>query len=112
VAVRYGKRASAGRVPRELEAPPVAPRGDRPMKHVAVSAVAWLCVVFSASGAHAYVDPGSGSMLLQLLLGGVAGLVVIAKLYWHRLLRFFRVGGRGVERVGLEGDEDSEHSHH
>jgi hypothetical protein len=32
--------------------------------------------------AHAYLDPGSGSMLLQLLLGGVAGLAVVFKLYW------------------------------
>jgi hypothetical protein len=32
--------------------------------------------------AHAYLDPGSGSMLLQLLLGGVAGLAVVLKLYW------------------------------
>ena len=35
--------------------------------------------------AAAYLDPGSGSMLLQLLLGGVAALGVIARLYWHRL---------------------------
>jgi hypothetical protein len=39
----------------------------------------------------AYIDPGSGSMLLQLLLGGVAGLAVIVKLFWHRLLAFFGV---------------------
>ena len=35
--------------------------------------------------AAAYLDPGSGSMLLQLLLGGVAAVGVIARLYWHRL---------------------------
>ncbi len=39
--------------------------------------------------AFAYLDPGSGSMLLQLVLGGLAGLAVIAKLYWHRLLGLF-----------------------
>ena len=31
--------------------------------------------------AHAYLDPGTGSILLQLLLGGVAGFLVIIKLY-------------------------------
>jgi len=36
--------------------------------------------------AAAYLDPGSGSMLLQVLLGGVAGVAVIAKLYWGRVL--------------------------
>lgn len=40
--------------------------------------------------AHAYVDPGTGAMLLQLLLGGVAGLAVVAKLYWERLRSFFK----------------------
>lgn len=39
--------------------------------------------------AHAYLDPGTGSMLLQLLLGGVAGLLVVGKLYWHRIMAFF-----------------------
>lgn len=35
--------------------------------------------------AQAYLDPGTGSILLQVIIGGVAGLGVIAKLYWHRL---------------------------
>ena len=43
-----------------------------------------LCWIIPATSAHAYLDPGSGSMLLQLLLGGIAGLVVIFKLYWAR----------------------------
>ena len=34
---------------------------------------------------EAYLDPGSGSMLLQVLLGGFAGIAVIAKLYWNRV---------------------------
>ncbi len=50
-------------------------------------------VFFSAIGiappAHAYLDPGTGSMLLQLLLGGVAGALVVGKLYWHRVKAFF-----------------------
>ena len=33
----------------------------------------------------AYLDPGTGSMLLQALLGGVAAVGVIAKLYWRRV---------------------------
>ena len=38
----------------------------------------------------AYLDPGSGSMLLQILLGGFAAAGVIVKLYWHRLTTLFR----------------------
>jgi hypothetical protein len=38
---------------------------------------------------YAYLDPGSGSMLLQVLLGGAAAVGVIVKLYWQRLRRLF-----------------------
>jgi hypothetical protein len=39
---------------------------------------------------EAYLDPGSGSMLVQLLLGGVAGAAVIVKLGWQRFRDLFR----------------------
>ena len=39
--------------------------------------------------AHAYLDPGTGSMILQLLLGGVAGALVVGKLYWQQVKDFF-----------------------
>lgn len=35
--------------------------------------------------ALAYLDPGTGSMLLQVLLGGLAAVGVAFKLYWHRI---------------------------
>ena len=37
----------------------------------------------------AYIDPGTGSILLQGLLAGVAGLLVVMKLYWGRVKNFF-----------------------
>ncbi len=39
----------------------------------------------------AFLDPGSGSMILQILAGGGAGVAVTAKLYWGRLLKFLRI---------------------
>jgi hypothetical protein len=39
----------------------------------------------------AYLGPGSGSMILQILAGGVAAVAVTAKLYWNRLLKFLRI---------------------
>jgi hypothetical protein len=49
-------------------------------------AVSMLLLGSSTGAAHAYLDAGTGSMILQVLLGGVAGLVLVGKLYWHRLL--------------------------
>ena len=53
--------------------------------------------------AHAYLDPGTGSMFLQLLLGGVAGLAVLLKLYRQRLLSFFGLGHQESDIVA-KGD--------
>ena len=42
----------------------------------------------------AYIDAGTGSMLLQMLAGGVAGIAVMAKLYWRRFKRFITGANR------------------
>ncbi len=39
----------------------------------------------------AYIDPGSGSMILQLILGGLAAAAVFLKMFWHRVLVFLRI---------------------
>ncbi|MBW6521005.1 MAG: hypothetical protein K0A99_08370 [Desulfoarculaceae bacterium] len=43
--------------------------------------------MFSAEEAHAYLDPGTGSAILQGVLGALAAIAVVLKLYWHRLLK-------------------------
>jgi hypothetical protein len=49
--------------------------------------------------AFAYVDPGTGGMIVQLLLGGVAGLVVLGRLYWSRLLILMGLRKRQTDRT-------------
>lgn len=39
--------------------------------------------------AYAYLEPGTGSMLLQLVLGGFGSLAVIIKLYWNSVVGMF-----------------------
>ena len=36
----------------------------------------------------AYLDPGTGSMLLQVILGGIAAVAVALKLFWYRIIAF------------------------
>ncbi|HBP87892.1 MAG TPA: hypothetical protein PKK23_21295 [Nitrospirales bacterium] len=58
--------------------------------------------------AAAYLDPGTGSMILQLLLGGIAGAAIIIKLYWRRFLNLFK--GRSSESASsnsYEQDKDN-----
>ncbi len=56
-----------------------------------------LLTFVTAHPSHAYLDPTSGSILLQVLLGGVAGAVLILKLFWHRILGLFGVAKRDNE---------------
>jgi hypothetical protein len=44
-----------------------------------------------------YIDPGTGSMLLQVILGGVAAALVGLKMFWGRLLGFLRIRRRDEE---------------
>jgi hypothetical protein len=58
----------------------------------------------SSRGAHAYLDAGTGSMILQVLLGGFAGLALVGKLYWHRLLVLLRLRD-DAPALGRDADE-------
>ena len=52
-----------------------------------------------------YLDPGSGSMILQILAGGVAAVAVTARLYWNRILKFLRI--RKDDETAPEQQADS-----
>jgi hypothetical protein len=39
----------------------------------------------------AYLDPGSGGMILAAITGGLAAIGVTIRLYWGKLLRFLRI---------------------
>ena len=60
------------------------------MKRLAPLGIPLLLVLAAETRVDAYLDPGSGSMLVQLLLGGVAGAAVIMKLGWERFKDIFR----------------------
>ena len=63
----------------------------------------WILVIAVAvllgmpSAAHAYLEPGTASTILQLILAALVGTAAICKLYWQRLRAFAaRVLGRPV----------------
>ena len=55
----------------------------------------------------AYLDPGSGSMILQILAGGVAAVAVTARLYWDRILKFLKIRKPEEETVTQREQVDS-----
>jgi hypothetical protein len=41
--------------------------------------------------AFGYLDPGTGSLILQSIVGGVAAAVVFGKFWWRRVLEFLHI---------------------
>ena len=58
----------------------------------------------------AYLDPGSGSMILQIIAGGAAAVAVTAKLYWNRILTFLRIRKPEDESAAPQSTDSSAHS--
>lgn len=55
----------------------------------AVSTFALTVFALLTSPAQAYLDPGTGSMILQGIIGAIAGALVVLRIYWARLKQFF-----------------------
>lgn len=70
-----------------------------------------LCaLLLFATDAQAYLDPGSGSAILQGVLGALAAIALTLKLYWHRLLRLLglRKPAEGQPAAGVRSEADSD----
>ena len=85
-------------------------RGARmkPMNRMISATLLTVLMLPIASPAQAYLDPGTGSMILQILLGGIAGLLVAGKLYWTRLKEFFGLSTGEVTSTENASDPDAD----
>ena len=45
--------------------------------------------LLASTPTYAYIDPGTGSILLQGLLASLAVALGVARTYWHRIKAFF-----------------------
>lgn len=68
------------------------------MKKLNLLVLAVVAALALPSLAYAYADPGAGSMLLQLLVGGAAGLLIALRLFKDSILRL----------LGLRKDDDGQ----
>ena len=46
-------------------------------------------LIFYNSPVYAYLDPGTGSMLIQGLIAGAAAVMSFVSLYWHKIKSLF-----------------------
>jgi hypothetical protein len=66
-------------------------------------AVALLAVLSLASPAYAYLDPGTGSMLVSAVIGVVAAVGLALKMFWYRVIGLFRGKKGGIQPGPVDG---------
>jgi len=47
------------------------------------------CYFLTTTNAFAYIDPGTGSFVFQIIIASFLGILTLAKIYWSRLKAFF-----------------------
>ena len=57
--------------------------------NVALFVAMFLFISHLSGGLQAYLDPGTGSMALQLLMGGIVAALATVRLYWDRMRTYF-----------------------
>lgn len=62
--------------------------------------------------AHAYLDPGTGSMILQGIIASIAIGMATAKLWWYRLTSIFSRSDKkqAEEKEIIDPQEDNTNS--
>ena len=55
-----------------------------------------------------YLDPGSGSFLIQLLIAGLAGAGLAIAISWGRIKRFFKKNKQVDVSKDVDEDEDDQ----
>jgi hypothetical protein len=58
----------------------------------AASALGLAAALLAPGEAAAYIDPGTGSLVIQGLIAGFAATAVVLRGYWYRIKAFFRRG--------------------
>ena len=52
---------------------------------VSIACLGLSALLLQTAPASAYLDPGTGSMMLQAIIGGIVAAGVVGRLYWYRL---------------------------
>jgi hypothetical protein len=59
-------------------------------KHSSVLVLTLVCLLGWTPEAQAYLDPGTGSMALQILMASIFGFIFTLKTYWGKLKGFLK----------------------
>ena len=58
------------------------------------------------TNAHAYLDPGTGSIILSAIIGAIAAGVTFLKIYWYKFLKLIGIKNKNsVNQKNTEEDK-------
>ena len=60
------------------------------MTNFRLISLTFIYFLFSTTNANAYIDPGTGSIILQAILAFIAGAVATISLWWGNLKMFLK----------------------
>ena len=63
-------------------------------------------LLICTSPAFAYIDPGTGSALIQGIIAAIAAVSITAKLYWHRIVNFVTRKKKTDQASQIESEEE------
>ena len=73
------------------------------MVHTYIFSITVILLAF-AHPAMAYIDPGAGSMILQVLLAGILGALFAIKMFWRNVKAFFTTLFSRKNQTGKDAD--------
>lgn len=69
--------------------------------------IALIFIISASAPAYGYIDPGTGSLIIQGVIGAIAAIGITLKIYWHKVRVFFSKGSKQVDIEGASQTEDS-----
>jgi hypothetical protein len=75
--------------------------GIKPQRTHRLFTLTILVIAFSSlviPVANAYIDPGSGSYIFQMVVGAFLGISLAVKVFWHKITGFFTGRNRSTDK--------------
>jgi len=63
--------------------------------------------LFFSANAHAYLDPATGSIILQGIIAGVAGGLLTLKIFWGKITGFFSKNKDNPNDIEVEAEDSA-----
>ena len=67
-----------------------------------------LGVLLFEESAHAYLDPGTGSIIIQSAIAAIAGAAITLKVYWISIRNFLAQRKNGKSKTDENGNSETD----